>query len=414
MMYQKRIRTHRAFRLSILICMLLAASVFLSGCSAIYERGRTSLYSGAATERPLLTSEDFGEEEVEELPHFDSGWIRYKGDVYAYNYDILSFVVMGIDDMNRLTTAKDFASAGEAEGLFLSVMNPHTKLVYHISIPSITMVDMDIYDAEGEYVETRPEHISMAHVFGDGRQASCENQVSYVSRLFYWLPVHGYLAFNMGVTPKVNETVGGVTVPVTYYKDGEIVYKNEYAELKGEEALRYVTKFYNEDGSYGDVYPYRLVRQQEYMKGYSTKLGHEIKQKPSKSVEVFMDIAPYSVSDITSEEVLYLATQARSYKNADHIWNLEGTYERTDDGQEKFIVDDDKLKELMLEMFYEKVDLDEIKRLEELAAQEESDEEADDINSQEQLDELPAARIVTDEETDQEHPAKTQETEEEP
>ncbi len=108
-----------------------------------------------------------------------------------------------------------------------------------------------------------------------------------------------------------------------------------------------------------------------------------------------MDIAPYSVSDITSEEVLYLATQAKSYKNADHIWDLEGTYETTEDGYEMFYVDEEKLRELMLEMFYEKVDPEEIKRLEELAEQEEAQKE-NDGDVQVQPVEIPAARIIED------------------
>ena len=394
MNYQEHSRKHRAYRMSVIICIILAAAMSLSGCAALYERGRTSLYSSAATERPLLTSADFGEEE-EKSAYFDEGWIQYKGDTYAYNKDILSFVVMGVDDLNRLKTAKDFASAGDTDGMFLSVMNPHTKLVYHIAVPGITMVDMDIFNAEAEYVETRQEHIGLAHVFGDGRQASCENQVSYVSKLFHWLPIHGYLAFNIGVTPKVNETVGGVPVPVTYYKDGEIGYQDAIVELNGDDALRYVTKMYNEDGTYADVYRYRMVRQKEYLRGYSKKLGHEIKKNPAKAVEVFMDIAPYSVSDITSEEVLYLATQAKSYKNADHIWDLEGTYETTEDGYEMFYVDEEKLRELMLEMFYEKVDPEEIKRLEELAEQEGAQKE-NDGDVQEQPVEIPAARIIED------------------
>ena len=95
---------------------------------------------------PVIASEPLSKEEEEK---WQQGWVKYKEKVYAYNEDIMTFLIMGIDKNSDVKEVAEGTSGGQADALFLAVMNPHDKSIKVIGINRNTMTDIDIYNEEG-------------------------------------------------------------------------------------------------------------------------------------------------------------------------------------------------------------------------------------------------------------------------
>lgn len=61
----------------------------------------------------------------EESAGWKEGWVKYNGQIYAYNEDILTFLVMGIDKNRDVKEVEEGTNGGQADALFLVVLNPH-------------------------------------------------------------------------------------------------------------------------------------------------------------------------------------------------------------------------------------------------------------------------------------------------
>ncbi len=281
---------------------------------------------------------------------WQEGWVRYQGKIYRYNSRILTFLFMGIDDMGKVTRKAGGQNGGQADGLFLLVINPDTKKISIVAINRNTMTEMDQYDADGNFEYSGEGQICLAHGFGDGMQLSCERQEKVVSNLFYNLPINGYVSINMGAVPTINDTVGGVTVPRMRYENGKIVYGDDET-IHGKEALQYV-RYRGEDF---DAATYRLEKQKVYLRALCAKMLSQVKSSPGTAVSLFQEISPYMVTDISLSEVTYLADNLGGYSFDDDIHSLKGETTVGDQGFEEFHYDEDALYDLMIQVFYEEV-----------------------------------------------------------
>ena len=100
----------------VLICLILFALIAFGVLRAL---GKSGIRKTTVGEAPVLESTESTEE------GWQDGWIRYNGQIYAYNEDIMTFLVMGIDNDDVVKKAKDGLSGGQADAMFLAVMNPH-------------------------------------------------------------------------------------------------------------------------------------------------------------------------------------------------------------------------------------------------------------------------------------------------
>lgn len=128
---------------------------------------------------------------------WQNGWVKYKNQIYAYNEDILTFLFMGIDKQDEtVQEMPEGTDGGQADALFLLVLNPRKKEMDLIGINRNTMTQIDMYSDTGAYIDTITAQICVQHGFGNGMEESCVYQKEAVSRLFYGLPIHGYAAVN--------------------------------------------------------------------------------------------------------------------------------------------------------------------------------------------------------------------------
>lgn len=301
--------------------------------------------------KPIEATQVLSKEE-EEI--WQSGWIKYEGKIYAYNSDILTFLIMGIDKNSEVKEVEEGTKGGQADALFLLTLNPHSKEAKIIGINRNTMADIDIYNEKGAYVTTTKAQIAVQHGFGNGMEESCEYQKKAVSKLMYDLPIHGYCAINMSGIETINDAVGGVDVTVLedLTKADAALIKGEAVHLTGKSAFWYVK--YRDTKEFGSA-DMRLQRQKQYLTAFTAKAKEAIRKDITVPVKLYQSISSMMVTDVTADEVAYLSSKAADYHfPSDGFLTLDG---ETVMGErfEEFYADEEALYRLILEVFYEEV-----------------------------------------------------------
>lgn len=291
----------------------------------------------------------------EEERVWQDGWVKYKDTIYEYNEELLTFLIMGIDKDSDVEEVAEGANGGQADALFLAVMNPEDKTIKIIGINRNTMTDIAIYDEEGSFVTTTKAQIAVQHGFGNGMEESCEYQQKAVANLFYNLPIHGYAAINMSAIATINDAVGGVKVTVLEDMtqiDADFV-KDNQLHLLGEDAFWYVK--YRDTDIFGSA-DMRLERQKQYVTGLIAAASRAVKKDVSTALNLYKAISPQMVTNISFDEATYLASIVSDYKfDENSFYTLQGET-RMGEQFEEFYPNEDALYELILDIFYKEIE----------------------------------------------------------
>lgn len=288
-------------------------------------------------------------EGVSENSNYD---IIFDGVKYAYNKDMITFLILGIDKKDTVSPAKDGISGGQSDALFLLTINPHTKIMDIIAIPRDTIALVDIYDRDGTFIRSGYTQVCLQHGYGDGMEVSNERAKKTISKLLYDLPIHSVTSINMGAIPELNDSIGGVTLESlhTFEYGGYSYVEGQAIRLVGNAAYEYV---HYRDTKRHNTASERLARQKQYITLFADKAISEVKKNIGKVVDVYGIIKDYVVTDLSIDEMTYLASELISYKFGE-IYTLEGRLS-TEYRYERYYLDKDALFELLIDKFYEKV-----------------------------------------------------------
>lgn len=282
----------------VLLAVMSIVILSIGGFSFAKMYGKNSLYEKGDQTTITLKTEEIESLADLEVEVWNENWIRYNGKIYQYNEDILTFLVMGIDQLKEVEVVPQGISGGQADALFLVVCNPDDQDIEIIAINRNTMVDLDLYDANGYYAGTKEGQIALQHGYGDGATLSCERTRDQVSKLFYGIPIHGYGSMNMGAITVLNDAVGGVEVTITEdveYSDG--IFEAGTTELLlGDRAYHFL---HQRDRNTFDSATDRLNRQKQYLKSFMVTVKEQIKTNPTIVFTLYNQVMNYVVTDIT-------------------------------------------------------------------------------------------------------------------
>ena len=300
----------------------------------------------------------------EENAQLPEGHILYDGKEYAPNSDLVCILVMGIDtetvtEIGGQSWDLDEASAnngGQADALFLLLLNPHNEKISIVSINRNSMADVDVWDASGTYRGIFTQQIALQHGYGTDQVACAEHQVKAVSRLMHNIPIHAYAAISMDAIPELNDAVGGVTVEVpetiVYPEYDMDLHQGETVTLMGDKAYWYVRL---RDEDLFDSNSMRLERQKQYLTSFAAKARETAGGDISVAIDLFNIMQKYMVTDLNVSSFTYLASETMDYEfGANNMYSVEG---ETIQGErfEEYYVDDDALQALIIKLFYEPV-----------------------------------------------------------
>ena len=295
------------------------------------------------------------EEKDIQMVELEEGQIFHNGEVWQYNEDILTFLCVGVDARAGVTDEKVPGKGGQADAIMLIVANPHKESIQVININRDSMTDIEVYDTDGGYAGTEKKQIALQYAYGDGRVGSCELMEKAVSELFYGIPIHGYAALDMDSIPTLNDSVGGVEVTVpedmSKYKSGwtqgtEII-------LKGEDALLYIREREDESAELGSNLK-RIERQKQYLSAFVNKLKENTKSDITYPITLYGKVQKHTVTSLSVDEITYLASTLLGYEfSMENISGLSGEMAMGEKNEE-FHIDDEELRTLIIETFYER------------------------------------------------------------
>ena len=292
--------------------------------------------------------------ENEKVEKWQEGAIFYNGDYYKYNINIKSYLLMGIDSDDPVQTAPDGVSGGQSDALFLIVVDAKNETMSVISINRNTMTEIEAYDEKGNSLGTVNAQICTQHGFGDGKKQSCTRTVEAVENLFYNVPINGYAAINMGAIPTLNDAIGGVRLKVLqdlYYPNrGVDLTEGEMVTLDGDEAYVYLR---GRDIHDFDSATDRLRRQEQYIVNYMNQLKGYAAGDPELVVNIYNSVEDYLVSDVNFAS---LVEQLMDYEFSDDVMYTVPGDTQMGEQFEEYIVDDEAFYDLIIKIFYTKVE----------------------------------------------------------
>ncbi|MDI9241573.1 LCP family protein [Fusibacillus kribbianus] len=342
---KKKIKPFQVFVIFLCVLLFLLAAV-VAAFFVLRSRGEKLLRE--TREEETITAPE--EAEVEEAGKV----IIYKGEKYCYNEDIVSILCMGIDKSIRDTGLDNIGENGQADALFLAVLNTKTGQLSFVNISRDSMVDVNKYNVEGKYLGVENMQICLSYAYGDGKEKSCENTVASVSRLLYGMPVNAYAAIDYSGISVLNDAVGGVTVEVLEDLTGQDseLQVGKTVTLSGEQAHTYVR---SRDTELLDSNNMRMARQKQYLMSFLGTTISKTKSDLTVPVALYQAASEYMVTDISVSEVTYLASLVlQGGFSEGNMYSVPGEVVKGEKYAE-FIPDEEGLYELILDVFYEKV-----------------------------------------------------------
>ncbi len=282
--------------------------------------------------------------------------IVYKGTRYSYNDRVVSILCIGVDRQS-LDNSAPIGKAGQADALFLITVDTSNGRTVITAIPRDTITGVDLYTTEGMFIKTENRQICLAYANGDGTVTSCENTLKSASRLFRGIPINQYVCIDLQAVGNINDLVGGVdVVPSQTQKlvdtNGRIfyIYEGQTIHLTKDTALPYL-RF---RGTETEASYVRMERQIDYMKIIGALVSQKVKNDLTFPVKMYRSVSGQMVSNLDVTRISYLTSVMFSRRNdlAVTYRKLEGTLSVGEDGYAELTPDEDKLMDLIMDLFY--------------------------------------------------------------
>jgi LCP family protein required for cell wall assembly len=268
---------------------------------------------------------------------------------YFPRQDITVMLVMGIDEFGVMQSSGGSYNPGAADMVSLLIFDEKNEQTRILNINRDTMLDVSVLGINGRKAGTTFAQLAIAHTYGSGMEDSCENTRDTVSDFLYGITIDHYVAANMDAISVMNDAVGGVAV---YVEDdfsavdptitmGEVT-------LHGQQAVNFVRTRKN----VGDQLNIsRMKRHEAYVSGFMEAFREKLAQGESFALSLYEQISPYIVTDCSMTVLTSMMDRYGGYEIVE-IVSPEG---RNILGQEyfEFYVDEQKLDELILRLFYE-------------------------------------------------------------
>ena len=343
---ERRPSRHRKLKIFIIIIVVLAA-VF-AACFLWFrhmlDKGRENLLSNPA----VL-------DEYQSVVASDGSSVDYDGSFYRRNENVVSFLLMGIDDIDGTKgdggVSKGPGTMGQADTIFYGTLDLSNGRLRLLNISRDSITDVDLYDEDGGFVRTEPMQICLAYAYGSDDKSCCENVVKSARKLLFNAPVDFYAAIDFPAISVLTDSIGGVRLEVLEdlsAKDSALK-KGAVVALDGSQAMAYVR---SRDFGSLDSNNARMRRQEQFVRALLTKLRDIVGKRPYALVSLYQTLSEYVTSDIALEEALFLSEYAlRQEVTADTVQTVKGTVSQ--DGElARYDVDKDSLYGQLLDMLY--------------------------------------------------------------
>ena len=303
------------------------------------------------------TAEILDEKTNEKSDEERADWVDEDGSAYRYRTDVQTLLVMGIDYMNdpNYWDGDMVSNGGNADILALVILDSGKGRLSVLYIPRDTMVNMLQLDEKGNYLDTVFNNISASHSYGDGGELSCELTADAVSKLLYGVPVTRFAAMDYDSIPVINQALGGleITFPEDYsfldynFLEGATVKLSDYQLQR---LIRYRDHSQLDSATQRGLRDLKLV-----VRAMAVQAKGILKKDPAAAMTMYNQLKPYMTSNLTVDEISYLAQQLVSVDlSGETIIQMPGVATKGERYAE-FYPDEEWLHDFVIETFCEKV-----------------------------------------------------------
>lgn len=280
--------------------------------------------------------------------------ITWKDKEYQYNSLITTILYAGLDSTDPLKASETYSNKARADSISVVILDKKKKKMSILALNRDTMTEIRRYTRTGEDMGTYVSHLGYAYSYGDGGEVSCEDLKEAVEKLL-GISIDEYAVTNQSSITSINDLVGGVTVTVPNddlaalypeLKKGAVVTLDD-SNVKDFLQHRDTAVDFSNEG--------RIERQQAYVTAYVDLLKNRLASEPDQLWQEIGQMNDYLQTSITKNKYLSLARLLEKVSFTDADYYRPTGKDSAGELHDEFYVDEDALKQLVIDLFYEEV-----------------------------------------------------------
>ncbi len=299
---------------------------------------------------PAQQSSDHSNQNSEALEPDDGSdldsTIQVNGQTYQYRDGLKTILFLGIDQSAEASVGDVIGSGGRSDTILLYLLDENTQTTQTLEISRDTMMDVDVYNSNGDYAFTGEMQLNMQYAFGKTPRISCRLTREKVSELLYGVKIDACLSLTMDGIAEIVDSIGGVNI--TFDQDYTYVdpafTQGTTLKLDGEQAFNFV--HYRDIEQQGSNEG-RMARQRLFQRALYEQI-HNSQDPASTAMTLWNAAEPYLQSDLSASEIQALA----EYEMEDTSYQVPGE-SVAGELHDEFYVDEQALQELIIQLFYE-------------------------------------------------------------
>ncbi|MBQ8623946.1 MAG: LCP family protein [Oscillospiraceae bacterium] len=273
--------------------------------------------------------------------------ITRDGIDYFPRQDITVLMLIGIDRYGQLESSGFYRNDSSADVVALLIFDEKSEQCNVLYLNRDTMLEMPALGITGRRAGTYYGQLALSYSYGSGLEDSAELTRETVSNFLYGINIDYYAVMTMDAITILNDAVGGVKVNVTDdFSEVDPTITMGEITLQGEQAINFVRL---RRGLGDQLNISRIERQKEYIKGFVEAFRAKKEESSSFVLSAHSEVSPYVLSDCPVNTISVLMDRFADYELAE-IVSPEGESVLTDFYE--FHVDEEKLDELILRLFY--------------------------------------------------------------
>lgn len=336
----------------IVVSVILALAIAVTATYFIMkEIGRKAMHNYDDIDISIPLKDESGKEAAGIM---DKGrTIKYGGKTYRLNEDIMTVTFIGYNE-GEVSESNSYM----ADAIYIAAIDDRTGKTTILGVSRDTMLDVDVFSVDGNYINTEKTQLSYAYSYGNEQVPGGKNVNTSLTRLFFGLPMNNYFAIDMASLEDLNDAVGGVTLTskMTFVskETGETVNKGDKVTLTGEDVITYVRSRDVKDLESNNA---RMDRQQQYIMAFLQSIVPAAKKDLSTVTKLYGVVSDNADTNLDLPKVTYLSTAAltkmRKASDIEYV-RLKGKI-KAGEHAEMYLDDKDTL-ETMLKVFYTPVE----------------------------------------------------------
>lgn len=321
----------------------MATLLFFSILLVVTDRIKKQKEDEAASAPSSSWENPYDDEEIDPV-------VYYSGKPYVHKKNLETVLFMGIDTEGEVKAEEGYRNHQQVDVLILCVIDHEAKNYQVIQINRDTITKIRTIDTTGDRLGTIDTQIALAHTYGSGMEDSCEYTCEAVSMLLMNEKIDHYVSLNMSSIAILNKSVGGVevTIPVDMTAVDPAMETGKTMLLSDKQAEIFV---HSRQALEDDSNTSRMERQDTYLHAWRLKAKEKMNADAAFALDLIADLSYYMVADQNLNGLSTLSGYLADYDYLGKV-SIEGETKMGEVYRE-FYPDQDALKQLVMDIFYE-------------------------------------------------------------